>query len=226
MIGLRGKLSPLVRSLLDREGAIAAQPAVVRARVLARARAALAAGAASRPVPEGAPRRTRWAAAAVLVCVVSAAAAAAAYQIGLRRKPVAPPVALSPPSAPWEPPSRSVANPVADLPTAPVRAPAPWLPLSPSPSRADKIREELRLLRQARAAVAREDFADALPPLAELGRRFRDGRLAEEREALHVKALSGLGRTDEARRAAAAFEARFPRSVLLPAVRRMPASSP
>jgi len=218
MIGLRGKLSPRVRSLLDRERAIPPQPAVVRARVLARARAALAAGAASRLVPEGAPRRTRWAAAAVLVFVASAAMAAAAYRIGIRMKPVAPPVAVSRLSVPSEPPSSLVANPVADLPAAPAR--------SPSPSRADMIREELRLLRQARGAVAREDFAAALPPLAELSRRFRDGRLAEEREALHVKALAGLGRTDEARRAAAAFEARFPRSVLLPAVRQMPASTP
>jgi hypothetical protein len=220
MIGLRGKLSAEVRSLLDRERVIPAQPAVVRARVLARARAALARGATSRPVPDTAPRRTRWVAAAVLVCVASAAAAAAAYRIGIRMNPASPPVAVSRPLAASEPPSRLVANPVADLPVAPgpVRA--------PSVSKADTTREELRLLRQARAAVAREDFAAALPPLAELGRRFKDGRLAEEREALRVKALAGLGRTEEARRAAAAFEARFPRSVLLPAVRQMPAASP
>jgi hypothetical protein len=43
---------------------------------------------------------------------------------------------------------------------------------------------------------------------------------------LRVKALAGLGRTDEAWRAAGAFEERFPRSVLLPAVSRMPASEP
>jgi hypothetical protein len=43
---------------------------------------------------------------------------------------------------------------------------------------------------------------------------------------LRVKALAGLGRTDEARRAARAFRARFPRSVLLPAVSQMPASEP
>jgi hypothetical protein len=50
--------------------------------------------------------------------------------------------------------------------------------------------------------------------------------LVEEREALRVKALSGLGRTEEARRAADSFEARFPRSVLLPSVSKMPASEP
>jgi hypothetical protein len=224
MIGWRGKLSPQVRSLLDREAVIPAQPAVVRARQLARARAALVAGTASRRVLESAPRPPRWAAAAVLACVTSAAAAAAAYQIGVRMKPVAPPVAVSLQSVRSEPRSRSAANPVGDPPAGSLRGPAPSL--SQSLSRADAIREELRLLRQARAAVGREDFAAALAPLAELSRRFRDGRLAEEREALRVKALAGLGRTDEARRAAAAFEARFPRSVLLPAVSRMPASSP
>ena len=218
MIGWCGKLSPQVRSLLDRERAIPAQPAVVRARALARARAAVAAGISSQWVPERVPRGTRWAAAAVVVCVASAAAAATAYRIGVRRHPVAPPVALSPRSAPSEPPSRPTLNAVADPPAAPVR------PRAPSPSKVDTIREELRLLRQARAAVARMDFATALVPLGELGRRFRNGHLAEEREALRVKALVGLGRTDEARRAALTFEARFPRSVLLSAIDQMTSS--
>jgi hypothetical protein len=106
-----------------------------------------------------------------------------------------------------------------DEPSAPER-PSETARLSPS----DAARAELRLLRQARAAVARQDFAAALVPLAEHARRFKTGRLTEEREALRVKALAGLGRNDEARRAAAAFEARFPHSVLLPAVSQMPAS--
>jgi hypothetical protein len=220
MIRSRGKLSSRVRSLLDREAIIPVQPAAVRARALVRARAALAAGAAARPLPERAPRKGQWAAVAVLVCLASATMAAAAYRIGIRMKPVMVPIAASPRSAPAEAPSISAPDPVADPSAEPARPPAPSL------SKADTIREELRLLRQARAAVAREDFTAALPPLTELGRRFRDGRLAEEREALRVKALAGLGRTDEARRAAAAFEACFPRSVLLPAVRRMPASAP
>jgi hypothetical protein len=109
--------------------------------------------------------------------------------------------------------------PIVEAPPAPEPAPA-------KPSPADLARAELHLLRQARAAVAREDYASALAPIADHARRFKDGRLAEEREALRVKALAGLGRTDEARRAAAAFKARFPRSVLLPAVTRMPAAGP
>jgi hypothetical protein len=97
---------------------------------------------------------------------------------------------------------------------------------APAPAGVDSLRLELRLLRQARAAVARDDFAGALVPIAEHARRFKEGRHAEEREALRVKALSGMGRRDEARRAAAAFKARFPRSVLLPAVNRLAATEP
>ena len=76
------------------------------------------------------------------------------------------------------------------------------------------------------AAVARQDFGAALAPIAEHVRRFAHGHLAEEREALRVKALSGLGRSEEARRAANAFESRFPRSVLLPSLTHMPDSRP
>ena len=87
-----------------------------------------------------------------------------------------------------------------------------------APSRADAARRELRLLHQARAAVAREDYEAALAPIAEHVRRFKEGRLTEEREALRVKRWSGAGRIDEAQRAADAFRVRFSRSVLLPVV--------
>jgi hypothetical protein len=225
MFGLRGKQSPQVRSLLERERAIPPLPAAVRGRALARARAALATGVGAEQSPlSTAPRRMRWVAAAILVLRTCGAAAAAAYRIGIRARPVAPVVELAPTprsSAPAAKPAVTLApnSEVTDLPAPMAAAPA-------TPSRADAAREELRLLRQARAAVARTDFAAALPPLTEHARRFKDGRLAEEREALRVKALAGLGRTDEARRAAAAFKARFPRSVLLPIVSQMPSAAP
>ena len=47
------------------------------------------------------------------------------------------------------------------------------------------------------------------------------GGLVEEREALRVKSLAGLGRHEEAQRAAAAFHARFPHSVFLSTFERM-----
>jgi len=55
--------------------------------------------------------------------------------------------------------------------------------------------------------------------IANLGTRPKVQRLIKGL----IKVCEQSGRTDEAQRAAAAFRARFPRSVLLPAVRRMPA---
>jgi len=81
--------------------------------------------------------------------------------------------------------------------------------------------EELHLLRSARQDVTRGDFAGALSAVAEHARRFRHGALVEEREALRVKSLAGLGRHQDAQRAAVEFHARFPRSVLLSTFERM-----
>jgi hypothetical protein len=100
MIGSSGKLSHEVRSLLERERTIAAQSAGVRARVLANARAALAAENRSPAALEGGPRRVGLAA-VVLACVVSAAVAAAAYQIGARLNPSTPEAGIPKPSPRW-----------------------------------------------------------------------------------------------------------------------------
>ena len=215
-------LSPETRALLDQERELTPLPATVRARAMARARAALVAGTPTRrSAPTPAPR-TRWAAVAALLCLISGGVGAAAYQIRARlvpaphERPAPPPVVKVAPPAPARP-----AQPIANVsPTRETAVETPHL------SRADAARAELRLLRQARAAVAREDYAAALPPIAEHAHRFKAGRLAEEREALRVKSLAGLGRNEEAHRAAAAFRARFPRSVLLPAVSQMLAPRP
>jgi len=218
-------LPPEVDALLDHEREIQPLPATVRARALARARAALVAGSATRlatptPVP-----RTRWAAVAVLICIGGATVGAAAYQL---RAHLAPAPEIRPIAAPVKtvvtpPPAATPAATVEEMPESATPARAAGKPIL---SKADAARAELKLLRQARAAVAREAYAAALTPIAEHAHKFKDGRLAEEREALRVKALAGLGRTDEARRAATAFRARFPRSVLLPAVSQMPSSEP
>jgi hypothetical protein len=76
-------------------------------------------------------------------------------------------------------------------------------------------------LRAARQDVTRGAFARALEVIAEHTRRFRRGSLVEEREALRVKALAGIGRHEEAQRAASAFRARFPHSVFLATFERM-----
>jgi len=230
MIRFGGELSPEARALLDRERAIPPQPASVRARALARARAASTSiSKAAAPVSAAALSGRRWVAAAALLCVLGAAVGAAAYQIRFRLAPlpsdrlVGPTVEAAAPSLAL--PSSSAADPV-DGSVPSVRTAAPRATSTVSGAKTEAGREELRLLRQARAAVAGGDFAAALPPLLEHARRFKDGGLAEEREALRVKALAGLGRIDEARRQAAAFGARFPRSVLLPAVHQMVAARP
>jgi hypothetical protein len=216
----REALSPAVRSLLEHERPAPAVPAAARARAMARARATLATPQRAARLPASTPPHTiRWATAAGLVFLAGVAGGAAAYELGLRARPA---VAPSNPALPVPPAARAV-----DRST---EVPARWRPPVPAPSRmgagVDLARQELHLLERARAAVARNDFAAALVPLAEHARRFRDGSLAEEREALRVTALGGLGRTDEARRAIAAFERRFPRSPLLPAVSRMADTAP
>ena len=221
----RSPLPPEVRALLDRESVIPPVSASQRARVMARARASLATPGVATMAPSSAAPGTRWAAAAAAVLVVGVAVGAAAYEIRARKAS-----APATRSAAVAPVTEIVGGATAALPPAAavgdlVPAPAPAVE-APGLSPAEAAHAELRLLRQARAAVARGDFAAALPPIAEHARRFKNGRLAEEREALRVKALAGLGRTDEARRAAAAFRVRFPRSVLLPAVSQMPASGP
>ena len=220
-------LPPEAEALLAREREIAPLPPSVRERVMVRARASLRSGAVAAPMQAPmqapmiarAPTRSRWAITAGVLCVASAAMGAAAYEIRVHW-PTAPLVAPPPPAPPkvFAPAATPAAAP-------PVAEPSPpeTEHLAPAPRAAKQpvSIDELRLLRQARAAVAAQDFGGALPPLVEHARRFRDGRLAEEREALRVKALAGLGHTDEARRAAGQFEARFPRSVLLPAVKHM-----
>jgi len=220
MIWSPAKLSPDVRLLLDRERPIAVLPAAARARALSRARSALAAGVATWSQPSGAPSAVRWAAAAGLACVATVAAGAVAYRLGVRAGPTAPLVAASPATESPAPHWSAGAEPIVNLLAARVLA------ATPARSGAGAVRVELRLLEQARAAVAREDFLQALQLLTEHARRFRTGRLVEEREALRVKSLASLGRRTEARRAAVDFEAKFPRSPLLPAVSQILDSAP
>ena len=219
---MRSDVPPELRALLDKERVIPPVSASQRARALARARAALTAPVTATAAPVSVAPRLRWAMAAAAGLVVSGAVAAAAYEIHARFAPGR----MAGPAAVVSVPKVVASAPPALAPAAvPDLSPAPTV-AAPGPSPADAAREELHLMRQARAAVARGDFAAALSPITEHARRFRNGRLVEEREALRVKALMGLGRSEEARHAAAAFRARFPRSVLLPAVGQMPVSRP
>jgi hypothetical protein len=206
--------------LLERERETLSLSPAVRARALTRARAAVLAGSVRSPVSTGHPR-LRWSAAVGLACLVGGTVGATASQIHARWSPPPGPSLAARPVEASQPPAMQPSPATPSTPASPPRHVA-----TRRASTTDSAREELSLLGRARASVAREDFATALRLVAEHARRFRDGRLAEEREALRIKALAGLGRMEEAVRGAVEFGVRFPHSVLLPAVIQWPASGP
>jgi len=207
-----------VDAVLEQGRRIQPAPDVVRARLLARARAAVAASAAS---PNAFPalstptvwRGRRIAVAASALLVFAAAAAAAALHSWVTRTPEIPPTPLrvpEPPAARASPPSLPAVEP--PQPASSTRIQRPHRSIAPQESYA----AELQLLQRAQSEYASHDFTNALVLVAEHGRRFPNGRLAEEREALRVRSLARAGRGDEARRALASFANRFPHSAFLP----------
>lgn len=214
-------LSQETQSLLANERNFSEERAELRARVSTRARAVLVGG----PIPTGRSfwqRRMPLLVAALLVLAFAAAAIAARRELHgatERRSSVPPPVGPTRPE-----PARAVepGNPVPEATPEPPKnaekperaraVPASRQSLGASAEGADAL--ELGLLQRARGALAKGEYSRALEAIAEHQRRFPAGRLREEREALRIKALAGLGRTDEARRAAERFRERFPRSVL------------
>jgi hypothetical protein len=218
MKGYHPPFDPELEEVLVCGRAIGRVPDVVRARALARARATVAAAAANPPEPARVARRRgftiAWAAAAALIAVTAGAVAALRSQAPHAQQ-VAPPSHLRAAEA-------RVHVPALDSPPAsPTTAPQVSSAAKPQGFRRPAFAQEsyaaeLELLSRAQVAYAGRDFSDVLALVAEHRRRFPNGRLAEEREALRVRALAGSGRTDEARRAVGAFADRFPRSVFLP----------
>lgn len=218
--------SAQVQELLEQAKVVRPVSPAARVRVLKRAQASTLAPNALLAADEPAPARGHWRRAwfvAVASATLLAAAVAAALVLHVGndsavagRAPLAGAATLVPKaplnaaptvssSAPELAPAPSTVQPVAKQP--PSRA--------PESSAKESYAAELELLRRAHAAYGGGDFANALRLLALHARRYPNGRLAEEREALRVRALSGSGQSDSARRAAHAFADRFPRSVLL-----------
>jgi len=102
------------------------------------------------------------------------------------------------------------------IPALPVPVPAD------APSTASRVRgpiaslrEERRLLDAARDAIVRGEPAGALAATANHAARFSRGVLAEERDAIRIRALARLGRLEEARTLLAELRAAHPHSFLL-----------
>ena len=97
----------------------------------------------------------------------------------------------------------------------------------PKPTKRDEeLAAERALLDMAGTALRRGDPTAALKALDQHSRDFTEGALAEEREALRVQALAGLGCAPDAIEAAATFHQKFPKSLLWPAVRAAIQPSP
>lgn len=221
-------LAPETEALIAHERELPQTPDDVRARLLSRANAAVLEGPpAHQPPPARALFGKPLVAGAAAVVVAAVIAAVIALRSGSANAPSLPTASVSSPTpsvapAPPLPPSALLAPP----PPAPSAKSAPEEPLPPKARATASGREasgleEVQLLSRARRAGARGDYAEVLSVVSEHERSFPAGRLSEEREVLRVKALVGLGRTEEARRAAAKFRRRFPRSVLLDTVDQM-----
>lgn len=208
-----------LEQLFERARVVPPAPDVVRARGMARARAALATAVASErlPAPVTQVHRLRVALAASVALTLGAAGAIAAIRGWTphhRQLPASHEELRPPPTAKLD--SRGAGARARVLPDNEAGA----KPRLAGRGSNDLYAAELDLLQRAQAAFVGKDVAGALVVLAEHARRFPNGRLAEEREAIRVQSLASAGRVDEARRAADAFAARFPRSVLLPRLKK------
>lgn len=144
-----------------------------------------------------------------------------------------PPVLEEPPPPSLPPPSllkEEPATPAVSVPS-PQRRKAPAAVEKRAAPRTEigtdaELAEERALIEVARTALARRQAQTAILELERHALSQPHGRLVEEREALWVQALVALGRLDDAKAKAAQFKAKFPKSMLLPAVEASAASSP
>ena len=202
--------------LLEQGRVIPPVPGSVRTRALARARSIPATSSIDAfALPTVTRHRGLVITLAASVAFIVGAAGAA---VVLRGRTHTDPPAILAPSPQSEP--AACATP-ATLPPVPELAAQPSVEskvtrAEASVSARESYTAELSLLQRAQAAYADHNFATTLLLVSEHTRRFPNGRLVEEREALHVKALVGAGRETEAHRAATTFASRFPRSALLP----------
>jgi hypothetical protein len=141
------------------------------------------------------------------------------------------------------PPSPPATTPRALVPPAPLPAPLPApdppqaTPPAPGPapqargrepgeSRDQSLAAERRLLELARTALVKGDHDAAIANLRRHARGFAEGQLAEERDALLIRALVGKGQYAQARERASRFHRLHPRSLFAGVVEQAMQSIP
>jgi hypothetical protein len=162
-----------------------------------------------------------------IVGVVAAGAVAALLLLGRTRQASLPPSPLpstpvlqevtAAPAAPGVPAATAEMTPptveAPDPAAAPHVARRPVAPApSPSPSASSDIREQIRLIDEARAAVGAHDPASALRTLDQYRSKFPSGALDQEAAVLRIEALDQRGDHAQAASMARAFLARNPAS--------------
>ena len=216
-----------LRELLRRAAAVPPAPVDARARVLAGVASTVAVPASPAPATREAGsasavvahlgwvrRGLPWLATFALGAGVGAFAARrvgpppAPVAVTLTPMPTVTPMPISPAAAPALGSATSIGSPRSDA-GVPFTAPAP---------EPDRLAAERALLDRAQNALENARPAEALVLTRQHERTFAGGKLAQEREAMAIRALVDLGRTAEAGRRAARFHARFPRSVLWPTI--------
>jgi hypothetical protein len=236
-------LSNLSQELLRRERDRQEDEAL-KSRAMERARAALESERpsgiglkrASASVLQRRPRRLIRALpliAAALAAAGLAAAGVSSYVGKMEDEPRLPrPMKLATPPAPQVAAREALLGPVPSSDAPLERAPEPRA-VAPSPdaetTRAPNVRQyatELALLEPARSSIGHGDYRSALTAIDQHRREFPNGQLGEEREALRVRALWGLGQRQTALAAAKSFRKHYPRSSLLSWLKAESAQTP
>jgi hypothetical protein len=240
-------LDPELGTLFEAERRHPAEPAAAQARVwkavaasLVVAPIAAGVGAALSPKASGLAAAKAFglgklaAASAALFVVGGVAGAVVQHTViepmvapraeGVRTPALEAPVALPAPALEARDAGAAVAPEVVPV---PVERPRSRSTAHPAPEQEHDVRvaepssalaREQAIIDAARAGLARGHGDDALTALDRHEREFPAGSLTEEREGLRVLALVRVGHRVEAAESAASFRARYPRSVLLPAI--------
>jgi hypothetical protein len=170
----------------------------------------------------------KWIAVGLVAGTVTVAAVETTHPGAPRVSPVAESVEITAPVAVQAPTAQAprietapVEIPVAVAASAARRAPEPEQieEAEVAAQEPTALAQELGRLEQVRQAMAQGRAARALDLLQRYDRDFASGNMSSEAAALRVEALARAGRHEEAREAARAFLAKYPRSPLSDRVR-------